>query len=162
MQQLTVNEFPHGRAHDGSLGPNLRSLVRRGLHLGSPQHFQKLLPLIDTADFHHHVYFSGKLPLPSADVMFGSPHHAARWHWRRARPCRRSRRDEVASVLRVPEPGEAGEAALEGGRLELAHAGGDEAAQVDHGALVAHRHPAPHREGARQELDDQRLHLQDS
>ena len=104
--------------------------------------------------------FPGSPPL-SADVIFGSPHYARR-HWRRSRPCGRSRRDEVAAVLRVPEPGEAGEAALEGGRLELAHAGGDEAAQVDHGALVAHRHPAPHREGARQELDDQRLHLQES
>ena len=75
-------------------------------------------------------------------------------------PCGGAGRDEVASVLRVAEPREAGEAALEGGRLELAHAGRHQAAQVDHGALVAHRHAATHGEGARQELDDERLHLE--
>ena len=108
-----------------------------------------------TALIHPRVIFLGSL---HADVIFGSP-HCARWHWRRSRPCGRSRRDEVAAVLRVPEPGEAGEAALEGGRLELAHAGGHQAAQVDHGAFVADGHAASHGEGAGEEFDDQRLDL---
>ena len=39
--------------------------------------------------------------------------------------------------------------------------GGCQTAQVDHGAFIPHWHPGPHSEGAGEELDNQRLQLED-
>ena len=103
-----------------------------------------------------------QLVLPEGGHLLHGEQQPAHWgtEGRRDAGCRAGR-DEVSPVLRIPEAGEAGQAALEGGRLELAHAGRHQASEVDHGSLVADWHAAADGKRARQELDDEGLNLED-
>ena len=103
-----------------------------------------------------------KFVFPERRYLLHGKEEAAYWSPEsRGYSGRGSGRNKISSVFRVSKSGEARQAALEGGGLELAHACCHQAAEMDHGALVADRHTAPDRKGAGEEFNDKGLNLED-